>query len=124
MKKKRLEDIAVIYRSDEDGVWVAHSLRTDQIGTGDGVVDALADLLRAIDTVWEIARADKSVAFLREAPKDIQRLSKSAKRLPAEIYEVAHKLARGQWPAEIEPTFEVKRGSKKFFAEIKEPVPA
>ena len=42
-------DICLIYFSEDDNCWVAHGLHTDQIGTGDWFVDALADYLVGID---------------------------------------------------------------------------
>jgi hypothetical protein len=122
--KNHGDDIAVLYRSEEDSVWVAHSLRTDQVGVGNRIVDALADLIRAVDAVLAIAHADKTVAYLREAPADIQKLRDSAKCLPGEIYEVAHKMARGQWPDEIDPGFAVKDGNNQYVTEMKEPITA
>lgn len=54
-KPERLRDTCVIYYSREDKCWVAHSVRTDQIGMGDCVVHALADLMRAVEQVLRIA---------------------------------------------------------------------
>jgi hypothetical protein len=120
----RVDDIAVLYRSEEDSVWVAHSLRTDQIGTGARIVDALADLIRAVDEVVAIAAGDATVAYLREAPAEIQKIKESAECLPSEIYEVAHKIARGQWPQEIDPDFSVKDDKKEFVTKMTEPIAA
>jgi len=98
-------DQAVIYHSAEDGCWIAHSLRTDQLGTGADMTRALADLIRAIHQVLDVSAADETIAFLREAPAPIQALAKTSKPLPREIYEVAHKMVHGNWPADIEPGF-------------------
>jgi hypothetical protein len=84
--KTRPEDYLVIYHSQEDDCWIAHSLRTDQIGTGDSILSALTDALRAVEQVWNLSQEDPSVAFLREAPPEIQQMEKTAKRLPREIY--------------------------------------
>lgn len=110
-------DAAVIFFSQEDGCWIAHSLRTDQCGTGVGIAYALADLIRAVDQVCEIAREDETVAYLREAPQDIQKMAATGKKLPREIYEVAHKMARGQWPENIEPEFKAQ-DDQAFTAEV------
>ena len=74
------------------------SLRTDQVGTGIDMGHALADLIRGVDGLLELAREDETMAYLREAPADIQARAAASKNLPREIYEVAHKIARGDWP--------------------------
>src|SRR3982751_5626770 len=106
--RTHLVESAVIYHSREDECWIAHSLRTDQIGTGNRIVDALADLIRAVDQVRRVAKADRTVALHRDAPKDIQRLAKRAKPLPREIYEVAHRMVHNEWPTYIEPNFQAR----------------
>ena len=98
MAIRKLQDEIIIYFSKEDGCWIAHSLRTDQIGTGGRIVDALADALKAIDEVFDLAARDKTVAHLREAPAEVKRKVKRSARLPREIYEIAHQKARGHWP--------------------------
>lgn len=112
------EESVVLYYSDEDRAWIAHGLRTDQIGVGDRIVDALADFLKAIDQVLQNAREDRTLAYLREAPEDIQRMHDEARRLPNEIYEVAHKMAHGDWPEDIDPGFNANRKDVTFTAKI------
>jgi endonuclease YncB( thermonuclease family) len=102
-KKSNLSDSVVIYFSQEDNCWIAHGLRTDQIGTGDRIVDALAEVLRAIQAIHEEALKDGSLAVYRDAPKEIRDMFKAAKKLPGEIYEVAHKMAHGLWPEDWNP---------------------
>jgi hypothetical protein len=75
-KKKGARDTVVIYHSPEDGCWIAHSLRSDQIGTGRHPIEALADLIKAIKQVFDLAKRDKTIAYLREAPAEIQALAK------------------------------------------------
>ncbi|MGC9261671.1 MAG: hypothetical protein ACP5I8_16525 [Phycisphaerae bacterium] len=77
-------DTAVIYHSTEDNCWIAHSLRTDQIGTGERVVDALADLIRGVRAVLRLAQKDESIAYLREAPPEIKKLATRSRKLPHE----------------------------------------
>jgi len=88
---KPFSETAVLYYSPEDGCWIAHGLRTDQIGTGLDMGRALAALIRGIDSVLEIAAEDETVAYLREAPRGIQKMATQCKPLPNEIYEVAGK---------------------------------
>jgi hypothetical protein len=110
-------DTAVIYRAE--GRWIAHGLHTDQIGVGDRIVDALADYFVAVDQVLELAREDETIAYRCEAPPDIQMMLSESEPLPAEIYEVAHKIARGVWPKEWDPP-QPKRTAKRFRADYHE----
>jgi hypothetical protein len=98
MPKINLSDSIVIYHSSEDRCWVAHSLRTDQIGTGDDVVTALAAVIRGLDSLCELAEEDETIAYLREAPPEIQAMEATATPLLKELFEIAHKKARGEWP--------------------------
>jgi hypothetical protein len=120
MKEKiaGFKDTLVIYHSQEDGCWIAHSLRTDQIGTGVDMGRALADAIRGIDQLLEIAKEDETVAYLREAAPKIQDMASASKPLPKEIYEVAHKLARGEWPDDIDPAFTAQNDDETFTAEL------
>ena len=120
---KQVEDTCVIYESRADKCWIAHSLRTDQIGAGDCVVAALEDLLRAVEQVFKLAAEDGDVAIFREAPKRIQKMAESAEPLPREIYEIAHKRVHGGWPADFEPRFKTPH-RRKFIADIHEAVGA
>jgi hypothetical protein len=97
-RKPSLHDSIVIYPSEEDKCWIAHSLKTDQIGTGERIVDALADVLKAIHAIQEEALKDGTLAVYRNAPPEIQQLFRKAKDLPREIFEVAHKMVHGKWP--------------------------
>jgi hypothetical protein len=91
----------VLYESREDDCWIAHGLRTDQIGTGQDAVHALADGIRAVDAVLEAAAERPDLKAYREAPPEIQKLARTAAVLPDEIYEIAHKMARGEWPKNL-----------------------
>lgn len=110
---KKIPDTVVIYHSTEDGCWIAHSLRTDQIGTGTRIVDALADVIRAVDQVCAEAAADGSLAILREAPPEVQEILKTAKKLPGEIHDIAYKMVHGEWPKELDP--DIKAGDEQSF---------
>jgi hypothetical protein len=96
-----LRDTIVLYHSRTDRCWVAHGLHTDQIGTGQSIVDALTDAIRAIHQVAELAAADHSIAYRREAPAHVQRKARQAKKLPKEIYEIAYKRVHGDWPSDL-----------------------
>jgi len=119
-RKTNLAESIVIYSSKEDACWIAHSLKTDQIGTGDRIVDALADVLKAIHLIQDEARKDSSLAVYRRAPKDILAKAKKAKRLPNDIFEVAHKMVHGDWPADWNPPEPKRENVAAFKADIQE----
>jgi len=110
-KPERLRDTCVIYYSREDKCWVAHSVRTDQIGMDDCVVHALADLMRAVEQVLRIAGEDRTIAVLRDAPAKIRKLAESARPLPQEISEIAHKMVHGDWPDDLRVDIDPPHGS-------------
>ena len=101
MKAGHIQDELVVYHSKEDDCWICHGLHTDQIGTGDCIVDAMADCIRAITAVARLAAQDKTIAFFREAPDEVKAICKKAKKLSAELCEIAQKKAVGEWPADI-----------------------
>jgi hypothetical protein len=115
---EHFEDSALIYHSQENGCWIAHSLRTDQVGTGIDMGHALADLIRGVDGLLELAREDETMAYLREAPADIRARAAASKNLPREIYEVAHKIARGDWPKDIDPAFTAQNDDEEFVSKV------
>jgi hypothetical protein len=89
-KKKTVgfKDEIVVYHSEEDGCWFAHSLRADQIGAGDRIVDALADLIRGIVSLLDMAREDATIGLKREAPPEVKAIAAKSTALPLEILEV------------------------------------
>jgi hypothetical protein len=97
------QDTFVIFHSDEDGCWIAHSLRMDQIGTGDGVMAALGDGIKATHQVAQLVAEDPTIALLRDAPDDIQDMARRATSARREVYEIAFKMAHDQWPDDLEP---------------------
>lgn len=118
---KKLMETCLIYESRKDKCWIAHSLRTDQIGTGQDIIDALSDLLCAVDQLLELAQEEPDIEVFRPAPASIQNKAAAARRLPNEIYEIAHRKARGDWPFDIEITIP-KRG--RFVTKFTEPISA
>ena len=119
-KKGRFEDTLVIYHSADDRCWIAHSLETDQVGTGNSIVDAMADAIKAVHQVFALAREDRTIAYRRRAPREIFAIRKHAKRLPGEFFEVAHKKVHGKWPQNLKLDIAPKAGSDAFTAEIRE----
>lgn len=121
-KKKNVgfKDEIVVYHSEEDGCWIAHSLRADQIGAGDRIVDALADLIRGMVSLLAMAREDETIGLHREAPPEIKAIAAKSTILPGEIFEVAYKMATGRWPKEISPDFKATDEHTSFRAEVPE----
>ncbi len=104
----------IVYQSDEDKCWVAHSLHTDQIGTGDCLLDSLIDLATALKGLAELSEADIRIKTRREAPSKIQNMAKTATPLPGEIASIASKIAWGEWPKEMGVNLGPKRKSWVF----------
>jgi len=94
-------DRCIVYYSRKDRTWIAHSLHTDQIGTGDSLLSALTDLLRGVQNLVTLAETNKDIALWREAPKKIKDRAKKARTMPQELYSVAYKRLIGKWPDEI-----------------------
>ena len=61
-----------VYFCDIDDVWIAHSLYTDQLETGVIPVEALQDMVKAVDTVFELAAEDETIQPWRDAPKEVR----------------------------------------------------
>jgi hypothetical protein len=119
--RRNFRETCVIYASSEDDCWVAHGLRTDQIGTGNCVVDALADFMKAMDQVLKAASEGKNITVLRAAPPEIKAMAKRARPLPREIYEIAHKKLYGRWPRDF---CVASPGKQMFKTTVSEPMPA
>lgn len=74
-------DALVVYPSAEDsGRFVAHSLRTDQIGVDDNVEGAVYELFLAIKGLFEERRRDPRVVIEKPAPAEIQQLYVSLRK--------------------------------------------
>ena len=87
--KSEFEDIVVVYPSEHDkGLFVAHSLRTDQVGVADNPVDALLELCLAVRDLLEEADRNSRVVVEKVAPEAVQRiLIERAKWMPDQIWE-------------------------------------
>jgi len=99
--RKRFADVFAIFYSKADKCWIAHSLRTDQFGMGDCVVDALADGMKAVDQVVELAKRRRGIQVFQDAPEEIHEIARKSIRLPTELFEIAHKKLYGDWPAAL-----------------------
>lgn len=55
---------AVVYRSKEDKKYVAECYEIAQIGAGDSMDEAKSELVRALEDVVEMARADKTLRII------------------------------------------------------------
>ena len=82
-------DEFVIYKApDDEGKFIAHSIRSDQIGMGDTPVDATCELIYALRGLMEELEKhpERSDEIGRKAPKNIQDLYFKAKKLPEDIW--------------------------------------
>lgn len=113
----KFSDTCLIYYSRSDSCWVAHSLHTDQIGTGGCIVEALTDLLKAVDHIIALGESDDTLKIFREAPRSIQLKARRAQKLPNEVYEIAYKMVHGHWPKGLEPEFKSPK-NHPFVSEI------
>lgn len=83
-------DVWVIYPSQEDeGKYVAHSLRTDQVGVAECIVDSLVELVVALRTLMKERRRDPRIDIYCDAPAEVWEMLNHAKPLPKEIEEIA-----------------------------------
>ena len=55
------QETIVDYHSRKDDGQIGHSLRTDQIGTGDDVMDSLVDGMKAVDAVVALAQREEDI---------------------------------------------------------------
>lgn len=94
-------DKFLIYFDRDDKCWVAHSLLTDQIGTGDNIITALADGYKAVIQIHRAVHRDPTLATHRKAPAAIQRKLANARKLPGEMADIAFKKATGKWPQDL-----------------------
>ena len=94
----RIKDQILIYWSTDDDAFVAHGINTDQMGMGPRVVDALAGAIQAIACLGEESVRDPNVTIYSPAPAEVRELFEQADELPKEIFEIAHKMAIGEWP--------------------------
>ncbi len=92
----RFLDLVVIYK--EYGKWVAHSVETDQIGVDDDIVKAVAGLIKAVESVLQLADEDPTIMSLRKAPQEIIDKAHKATRLPNSIYDLACDYNSGTFP--------------------------
>ncbi len=68
----RFIDAWVFYLSeDEKGMWVAHSLNTDQIGMGKCVLDAYLALYKATQSLLAAASKDARINLFSRAPEEV-----------------------------------------------------
>jgi hypothetical protein len=86
-------DVCVIYRSaDEPGMWVAHSVNTDQIGMGKSILEAYVVLKKALRSLIEEYEKDPTRPLMSPAPVEIQERLKRARPLPKALLDRAEEL--------------------------------
>lgn len=114
-------DTFAIYYSRENGYWIAHSLRTDRVGKGDCIVNALVDGLRAVKQVVDQTRRKRGTQVFRPAPDDVQEIAQTAEKLPDEIYQRALKMYHGAPMPDLEVT-SVEPLGPCFFCKVRQVV--
>jgi hypothetical protein len=84
------KDEFVVYYSQEDNSWIAHSLHTDQIGLGgDSIVDAIVNLITGLHNLLEFAKnSTEHFTLSVDAPPNIFLLAEKAKLLPPSVYQL------------------------------------
>ncbi len=114
----RSQHDAVIYFDPEDNVWIAHSLYMDQIGTGQSVVDALADLIKAVQQVLDAAKRDPDANLFRRAPKEAFDQARKAQKLPDEVYHIAYRKVYKRWPEGLTVDYKPSKNPKAFVTDL------
>jgi hypothetical protein len=96
-------DVCVIYRSEDDpGMWVAHSVNTDQIGMGKCILEAYITLRKALHSLIEEYEKDPTIPLISPAPVEIQQRLKLARPLPKVLLDRAEELiARRKQPSRM-----------------------
>jgi hypothetical protein len=76
---KNLVDVWIIYASDDDpGMWVAHSINTDQLALGRSKLEAYVALKHVMKALLDAAEEDPSLRVLSPAPKEVREMLKTA----------------------------------------------
>ena len=95
-------DIWIIYPSDEDpGMWVAHSINTDQIALGKSKSEAYLELKQVMESLLDAVRNDPSIRLLNPAPREVRDMLKTARMLPQDWMDSA---TRGKQQSDEEPS--------------------
>jgi hypothetical protein len=93
MADNRFVDVWLIYPSAEDeGMWVAHSINTDQIALGHCKLAAYVALKHVVKALLDAADADPSIEVLSPAPQEVRDMLKIAKKMPQELLDRAEEL--------------------------------
>jgi hypothetical protein len=93
MATDRFSDICIFYPSEDDrGMWVGHSILTDQIGMGESVAEAYAVLKRVIRALLEEAKANPRTKVFSPAPKEVVDRLQRSRPLPKAIMECEEEL--------------------------------
>jgi hypothetical protein len=91
-REELFADVWLIYESEDDpGMWVAHSLKTDQVAVGDCVLQAYVIMKRVMRAYW-IAIAEDPSLEVERAPKAVWDMLKTAKPLENALMDRADEL--------------------------------
>ena len=90
---KTLVDTWIIYPSPDDaGMWVAHSVNTDQLALGHCKLAAYVELKHVMKALLDAADADPSLKVLSPAPQAVRDMLKTAKLMPHTLLDRAEEL--------------------------------
>ena len=123
VKPRQFRDTYVIYHSAADACWIAHSLRTDEFGTGDSIITALVDGMKAVDQCIKLVKQNPEISLFSDAPQEIWDMAATAEKLPKEMSEIAHKKLYGIWPEPLRSAINAEHDSI-FKSDRLEPLPA
>lgn len=122
-KPRQFRDTYVIYFSKDDKCWIAHSLRIDEFGTGDSIITALMDGMKAVDQCIELVKQNPKIELFSDAPQEIWDMARTSDKLPKEMYDIAHKKLYGQWPKVLQLEATTDRKQVFNYGRL-EPLPA
>jgi len=89
---KHFCDPCVIYPAAEDGMWVAHSLNTDQLAQGDCVLHAYVELKRVMRAFIAEVNETPDIEVFTPAPREVWKMFAEAKPLPQSMVDRAEEI--------------------------------
>jgi hypothetical protein len=100
-------DVWIIYPDkDDQGMWVAHSINTDQLALGHCKLEAYVELKHVMKDLLDAAEADPTLRVISPAPKEVRDMLKTAKPMPQALLDRAEELLarNNKQPKDKEPS--------------------
>jgi hypothetical protein len=86
-------DVWIIYPDkDDQGMWVAHSINTDQLALGHCKLEAYVELKHVMKDLLNAAEADPTLRVMSPAPKEVRDMLKTAKPMAQDLLDRAEEL--------------------------------